>query len=213
MASDTPADIAVRKPGCRMPWMDDIEEPFGRELGRTRPDRAAGQGSAGDSDTRRADPRDQVTHPGRGEGGKEGIAAHAGQCDGRNPERGHRGDPLPRFDGQAERPHAAQRGSDDRDPFEVERVEQRRELRNRVLAQRSPRVVKRVAESEPRQVEGDQPVLGELGQQRRPGRRVHAAAVHEQEWRTLASLKHTNSKRWVSQADTSAGDLHPRCLK
>ena len=125
--------------------MDDIEEPFGRELGRTGPDRAAGQGSAGDSDTRRADPRDQMTHPGRGEGGEERIAAHAGQCDGRNPERGQRGDPLRRFDGQAERPHAAQRGTDDRDLLRSKRVEQRRELCNRVLAQRSPRVVKRVA--------------------------------------------------------------------
>ncbi len=106
-----------------------------------------------------------------------------------------------------QRPHAAQRGADDRDAFQVERVEQRRELRNRVLAQRSPRVVKRVAEPEPRQVEGDQPVAGEMGQQRRPGRRAHAAAVHEQNRRTIARLEHTNSKRRISQADASTRDL------
>ena len=37
--------------------------------------------------------------------------------------------------------------------------------------------------------------------------------VHEQERRTVARLEHAHSKRRVSQANASAGDLHPACGK
>ena len=47
----------------------------------------------------------------------------------------------------------------------------------------------------------------------RPGRRAHAAAVHEKERRTVAGLEHAHGKRRVGQADASAGDLHRTCGK
>lgn len=134
---------------------------------------------------------------------------HAGQGDGRDRERGDRGDPLGRGDSEAERPHGTERGADDRDPLEFESVQQRGELRHRMLAQGSPRVVERVAEAESGQIEGDQTMTREVRHERRPGRRRHAAAVHEQQRRTLARLEHAHRERRVRQADPPSGDLHP----
>ena len=92
---------------------------------------------------------DKPTQAGCGERGEERVAVHPGQRDGGDSERRNGGNPFRRVDGQAECPHPAQRGADDRHPLEAERVQQRGELGNRVRSQRPAAVVEGVAEAEP----------------------------------------------------------------
>jgi hypothetical protein len=128
-------------------------------------------------------PRDQLTDAGCRERREERVTAHARKGDSGDTQGCDRGDAIGSGDREAERPHRAQRGTDDRGVLDPQGIEQGRELRDRVLAQRSPTVVVRVAEPEAGQIEADQPVAVEVRHERRPGRRRHAAAVDEDERR------------------------------
>ena len=110
--------------GLAHPFVDDLEEPVGRSVGGARADDAAGERSARRRDVRRSDPRDEMAQAGRGERGEEGVAAHAGQRDGRDTERRDGDNAIRRVEGQAECPHPAERRADDWDPLKVERVKQ-----------------------------------------------------------------------------------------
>ena len=196
------------KAGLAHPLVDDLEEPVRRSLGGARADDAAGPRPACRRDVRRADPRDELAQARCGERGEERVAVHAGQRDGGDSERRHGGNPVRRVDGQAECPHPAQRGADDRHPLEAERVQQRGELGNRVRSQRSTAVVEGVAQAEPGEVEGDQPARSQIRHQRRPRRSAHATTVHQDERRAVARLQDAHGNRRISQTHAPARDLH-----
>ena len=113
-------------------------------------------------------------------------------------------DALRALEREAQRPHRAERGAGDRRALELQRIEQRAELRDRVAAQRAARVVERVAEPEPGQVDGVDPAVAELREHRRPRRRRHPAAVHEHERLAGARLEHAHGERRVGQREVPA---------
>src|SRR6478672_9582169 len=82
-------------------------------------------------------------------------AVNSRQDDGGDAQGPDCGDAVGRIEREAERPHPAQRGTHNRRALDPQRVEQRRELSDRVSAQRSSAVIERVAEPEPGQVERD----------------------------------------------------------
>jgi hypothetical protein len=139
-------------PGLAYPLVDNLEEPLGRSLGAARADHSPSHRSACDRDARRSEPGHQMAQAGRRECGKGRVAVHPGQRDGGDSERRDGGNTLRCVERQAQRPHPAQRRANDRHLIEAKRVKQRGELGNRVRAQRSARVVERIAQPRPRKV-------------------------------------------------------------
>ena len=196
------------KAGLAHPLVDDLKEPVRRSLSAARADDPAGHRPTRRRDVRRADPCDELAQERCGERGEGRVAVHAGQRGSGNSERRQRGNPVRRVDGQAERPHPAQRGADDWHPLEVERVKQRGELGNRVRSQRPAPVVESVAEAEPGEIERDQAPRTQIRDQRRPRRSAHATTVHQDERRALARLQDAHGNRRISQTHAPARDLH-----
>jgi hypothetical protein len=199
--------IAVRYPGWRIPWWTTSKNPSGARSAAGA-DHSTSERSACRRDIRRSNPRDDVAQAGGGERGEEAVTVHAGQRDGGNSERCDGCHATGRVEGHPERPHPAQRRADDRHLREVERVKQRGEFSDGVLAEWSAAVVEGVTQPEPGEVEGDQPMRFEIGHERRPCRGAHAAAVHEHERRAIARLQDPHRNLRVGETHAPATDLH-----
>ena len=94
----------------------------------------------------------------------------------RENERRHPPGPFVR---KTQAPDTADRMSDEGRALDLERVEERREKRDRVSSEIDSGVEEAVAEAAARAVDSDQAAPGQLGHERRPDRRLQAAAVNE----------------------------------
>lgn len=94
----------------------------------------------------------------------------------RENERRHPPGPFVR---KTQAPETADRMPDEGRALDLERVEERREKRDRVSSEIDSGVEEAVAEAAARAVDSDQAEPGQLGHERRPDRRLQAAAVNE----------------------------------
>ena len=140
----------VAPAGHAHPGRDHVAELVRRPIEGCLPDDALHRSADGLCRLRGGnDPRGKVAQTWDRQQGEERIAPHARQRHRRHTDADHGGHPLRCVDRQAERPHPAQRRSNERRAFESQRVQHRRELRRRVRTKRPAGVRVGVADPKP----------------------------------------------------------------
>ena len=200
----------VAPTGHAHPGRDHVAELVRRPIEGCLPDDALHGPADGLCRVRgRNDPRRDAAKTRSRQQREEGIAPHARQRHRRHTDADHRGHALRCVKRHAERPHSAQRSSDERRALELQRVQHRRELRPRVRTKRPAGVRLGVAQTKPGEVDRDGPAVGQVSHHRRPRRSRHAAAVDEYHGVSRAGLAHFDRERRILERQPPALGAEP----